>query len=516
MIVNHLWGAVIVVGTKEGFCLIFKPMIPLRHIVVLLCLFAVTLAIRWPNLGRPMSKHHEFCTATALRVLTVWHQEGIASKGYNPATNFAGAANKYINNHASGSGQMVDAEGNYYYVSHPPLAYYLPYAVFSALHIEPDVLPLQYFNLFINLLCGFGIYLLARRLLPESSWAGPLAVTIYWFTPAVLWFQSNVYMSDMMAQPFYIAALLLTLYVINKPRPLTIAALAIVCFLGTYTTWFGLLVAGSLGLYFLFKALNRPAYFWVVGLLVLSQVLALGLMAWQYSQIAGWDAYMAELGHRFGVRGGADGGVPINIMIQLFNYISNYGILLLAPLILWFFSRNRESMPPLKTFLCLGLLPIVLMHLLLANYAGHDFTTLFLSVPLSVGVAVAAVSLAALDYRNIVIKSTLIIAIIIGPVLYFIANPYGEKSFNNEYYHVLMSKGQKLALEPTDAALFYVSHTPSIETLWYAKRNVKNVASEEEALYFLKKHGINKGIMFERNNWNNYQKTKTIYLQPDN
>jgi hypothetical protein len=486
---------------------------PLRHIFLLVGLFAITLAIRWPNLGRPMSKHHEFCTATALRVLTVWHQEGIASKGFNPATNFAGAANKYINNHASGSGQMVDADGNYYYVSHPPLAYYLPYAVFSALHIEPGALPLQYFNLFINLLCGLGIYLLARKLLPGSNWVGLLAATIYWFTPAVLWFQSNVYMSDMMAQPFYIGAVLLALYALDRPKAITTIGLAIVCFLGTYTTWFGMLVAVSLGLYFIFRAFSRPKYFWVVGLLVLSQVAALGLMAWQYSQIAGWAAYTAELGHRFGVRAGNELPLSVFAMIFLFNNIVNYGLLLLAPLALWFFSRNREPIPFLKQLLLLAMLPIALMYLLLGNYTGHDFTTLYLSVPLSAGVAVSAMYLTGLGLRNAVIKIILIVAIVTGPALYVIANPYGEKSFNNDYYNTQMLKGQLLAQEPVDAMLFIKGSTPSIEALWYAKRNIKNVGSEVSALEFMKLHGINKGVTFETPRGNELVKCKVLYLQ---
>jgi len=485
--------------------------LPIRHIFLLVGLFAVTLAIRWPNLGRPLSKHHEFCTATALRVLTVWHQEGIASKGYNPATNFAGAANKYINNHASGSGQMVDAEGNYYYVSHPPLAYYLPYAVFSALRIEPDVLPLQYFNLFVNLLCGLGIYLLARKLLPDSNWVGLLAATIYWFTPAVLWFQSNVYMSDMMAQPFYIAALLLALYVLEKPKAITAIGLAIVCFLGTYTTWFGVLVAGSLGLYFVFRAFSRPKYFWVVGLLTLSQVAALGLMAWQYSQIAGWDAYLAELGHRFGVRGlNMHQGIFSYALPIALNYLASYGFLLLfASLLLinWHGIANVNTLRLAN----LALLPIILLHLLLPEYSGHDFTVLYLAVPLSLWVPMQLVFIG-----NKWLWLISWFAIVSCPVLYVVVNPYGDHSYNNDLYSAELNEAQMFINEPDHAVLFMIGGIPSPQTLWYAKRNVKWVANEAEAIDFLRSRAIYSGVLFE---WpprcDAFQKTKTIYLQPN-
>lgn len=489
---------------------------PVRHIVVLLCLFAVTLAIRWPNLGRPMSKHHEFCTATALRVLTVWHQEGIGTVDYNPATNFAGEANKFINNHASGSGKMVDVAGNYYYISHPPLAYYLPYTVFSIFNIVPDVLPLQYFNLFINLLCGFGIYLLTRRLLPGHAWIGLLAALVYWFAPAVLWFQSNVYMSDMMVQPFFIAALLLALYLVDNPRSSRIIGLAIVCFLGTYTTWFGMFIAFSLGLYFLYRSLNRPVYLWVIVLLALSQVLAMGLMAWQYSQIAGWDAYWAELTHRFALRGSAPNDMLDLSLGLVVNYVANYGALVIFIPIL-FMVRLPQGV---KSFAFVSLIPIGLMHVLLLNYSGHDFTTLYMAVPLSLLIAALALGL----HKGVLYSGMLVLivalSVVSGPLLYYRINPYGDKSFRGDRYDVPMMVGHEMALTPKDAVIFYIHDRDgfdevdtSPEALWYAKRNVKVVGTEEEAMAFLKEHGIKTGVIFYHPFWADFEKTKTISLQ---
>ncbi len=495
--------------TIGSFCAIFKVVIPLRHIMVLLCLFAVTLAIRWPNLGRPMSKHHEFCTATALRVLTVWHQEGIGSVGYNPATNFAGAANKHINNHASGSGKMVDVEGNYYYVSHPPLAYYLPYAVFSLLHIEPDVLPLQYFNLFINLLCGFGIYLLARAWLPGNSWVGMVAAIVYWFTPAALWFQSNVYMSDMMGQPFYIAALLLAIKVKDNPRLVTITALAIVCFLGTYNTWFGVLVALSLGLYFLFKAINNRAFIWVTLLLVLSQLLAMGLMAWQYSYIAGWDAYLAELSHRFTLRGSAPNDMLGMSLSLLVNYFVNYGALWALLPVGLLIKRPKGT----RAMAIISVLPIALMHLLLLNYTGHDFTTLYAAVPISLFIAMLTVGHNRI-YKGLTVV-VLVVAIVSGFMFYKIVNPYGQFSFYGDRYITFQHQAEQIAAQPHQAVIFSLNTSVSPEALWYAKRNVLRVADEQAAMDFLQQRNISTGVIFEHSRNEGFQKTKTIYLQSD-
>lgn len=454
-----------------------------------------------------MSKHHEFCTATALRVLTVWHQEGIGTMGYNPATNFAGEANKFINNHASGSGKMLDAQGNYYYVSHPPLAYYLPYAVFSVLHIEPDVLPLQYFNLFVNLICGFGIYLLARRLLPNYVWSGLLAALVYWFTPAVLWFQSNVYMSDMMVQPFFIVALLLALYVAESPKPLAMVGLALVCFLGTYITWFGVFIAFSLGVYFLYRSINKPVYLMIVGLLAVSQVAALALMAWQYSQIADWEAYLAELSHRFNLRSSAPTHWWPLLSSLGINYFVNYGAILVFVPVLFMIKRPYGS----NMFAFLGLLPILLMHVLLVNYTGHDFTTLYLAVPLSVFVGMLAGSQNRL--LNWQLWAVMAVFMVSGFMFYQYVNPYGQYSYNGDRYDTNLVEAEALTKAPTDALLFSIGKNPSPEALWYAKRNVKVVANEEEAMQFLQERGIETGVIYKHLFGAEFEKTKTIYLQ---
>ncbi len=487
-------------------------MIPLRYVGILLLLFTISVAIRWPHLGRPMGKHHEFCTATALRVLTVWEQEGIASKGFNPATNFAGIANKNINNHASGSRTMVDAQGNYYYVSHPPLAYYLPHAAFSVLHLEATVGSVVIFNLLINLLCGFGIFLLANKLLPDDDWIGVLSALIYWFTPAVLWFQSNVYMSDMMVQPFFIGILLLVLTIRVNPRPAYIALLAVVGFLATYTTWFGLLITGSSAVYFLWYRGQHTARWYILVALAISQLVALGLMAWQYSQIAGADAYGAELTHRFGQRGTSPQHIW-GLSIQLIkNYVANYGALLFFIPVLVLMKKKFLVIDGFNAFMFIGLVPIALLHLLLAEYSGHDFTTLYLSVPLSIVIAAAIRQIDAGKHQELMETAVVISCIVSGIVLYTTINPYGTFSFNGDRYDQELVEGLILKQEPDAAVLFVIGYTPSPEALWYAKRNVMQVASEEEAMTFLVQYGLREGIIFKRATNSKLQKVKTLSL----
>src|SRR5436190_14555087 len=91
-------------------------------LVILSCIFLLSVVVRIPTLDRPLSKHHEFCTAVSLRVLQIWDEAGIKTYHFNPVMTYPNAADKFINNFASASGKMMDAGGNFYYVSHPPFA----------------------------------------------------------------------------------------------------------------------------------------------------------------------------------------------------------------------------------------------------------------------------------------------------------------------------------------------------------------------------------------------------------
>src|SRR5436189_51957 len=102
------------------FCILilkfaFMPFIK-RTLPVLLAIFLLSVAVRLPQLNRPLSRHHEFCTAIALRVMQIWYDNGIEKYNYNPVMTYSNNADKFINNHANQTGKMVDSNGNFYYV----------------------------------------------------------------------------------------------------------------------------------------------------------------------------------------------------------------------------------------------------------------------------------------------------------------------------------------------------------------------------------------------------------------
>src|ERR1043165_5917393 len=162
-----------------------------RTLPLLFGIFLLSSDLRLPQLNRPLSKHHEFCTAISLRIMQIWYDNGIAKYGYNPVMTFNNPADKFINNSANASGKMIDKEGNYYYVSHPPFAYYFPFALFKLVHIRPDVLPLQILNLIFHFISGLFVYFTVcllsfsrARNLPYRP--GVVAFIIYIFLPVTM------------------------------------------------------------------------------------------------------------------------------------------------------------------------------------------------------------------------------------------------------------------------------------------------------------------------------------------
>ncbi len=475
---------------------------------LLMVLFLVTVLIRQPNLDRPLSKHHEFCTAVALRTLDVWEQEGIAASRGNPIANFPLAADKHINNYASASGQMVDKQGNYYYVSHPPLGYYVPWLFFKLTGQQPDVLPLQFFHMLFHFLCAWLVLLIVREYRGATGVAPLLAAVIYLFNPATLWFQSNTYMSDMFVQVFFAATLLAVARGLYRQQTAWVLAAALLAGLATYTSWLGVFVGITLVLVGLVGFRKHAVYRWLLAGSLLMQLAFLGLIAWQYSHIAGWEAYLAELTNRFDQRGIRALTSPFSAFSGIaFNYVVNYGpLLLLAPWGLWLMWRRRRF-----AILGISVLPVLLLHLVLPNYSGHDFTVLYAAIFLSLG---AAATLAQFhEIQKPVSLGLLVLTLGVFVGQYYYVNRPREYSWKGDRYDTYQILGRHIHhLAPADAVVFVQGMPPNPEIIWYAHRNMKPVDSELEAEQFLQQVSHEKGILFLVSSTGEISEIKNLYL----
>lgn len=496
---------------------------------ILFLIFLTSVLVRLPNINRPLSKHHEFITAVALQPMKVWQAEGAMKYGFKPVMNYKGKANKYINNWASPTGEIIDNEGNYYYVSHPPFAYILPYIIFQLLQIEPTALSIQLFNLFTNFISALFVYLIACLLIKQKSShkinkSALVAYIAYLFSAGVLWFQSNTYMSDILVHTFFIIGVYLLLKAskenaFHKKRYLTL--FSVVLFFMIYTSWLGFFFAFVSFGYFLIKIPKNKLFIWWAILTIVMSLTSTALFVVQYASINGIDAYLMQMFQRINVRGSFHQDLNLFAQVKMYftslltilkNYITSYlplflilfgfGVVLLKQKKKYNFSKNDYVL------LALSGLPVALLHLSLANYSGHDFVSLYGSLFLSLLLAMFYNQLKQTKIvSNNWLNGSLAFLVISSVLLYYTINRPGNTSWKGDTYAQSMQLGTQIAKEASANEVVFAIGNVVIDpqVIYYAQRNIKVVNTPKEALDFLKKRNIKNGIIFTAKNYTDTQ-----------
>lgn len=496
-------------------------------ILLLLLIFAVSVFLRLPNIDRPLSKHHEFVTAVSLRVMQIWYDEGASTFNFNPVMNFSGEANKNINNHASTTAKMKDKAGNYYYISHPPFGYIFPYFFHKILQIRPTVLSLQIFHLIINFVSAFFIYLIVCLLGQQKPFSkiylvGIIGYIVYLFNPAVLWFQANTYMSDMAVHLFFILGVYTMLKLLMRKRFFSVKYLiyyALFLFLMIYTSWLGLFFAFSVFVYSLIKLRTEKVFLPLVFITIIVTYLALWLIVYQYSAIAGLDNFIFQMIDRVAERGSASGDgffgffkiKYLELKKLLFTYLTSYlPIFLLIATFGWLvitkaklrivFTKNGYR------FLWLSTLPVLLLHFFLLNYSGHDFVSLYGSLFLAVLIAILYDKLReAQTLSKWMLNGGIVLIVLLSLGMYYYINKPGDYSLKGYYYGESKAIGTfiKKEAQPEEVVFIMGNAVLDPQVIIYAQRNIKRVKSNEEMSDFLEKHPLNKGIIFTVKDYEN-------------
>lgn len=277
-------------------------------ILILISLFILSVVVRLPNLNRPISRHHEYVLASALRYQQIWYEEGGLKHRFCLITTYGNKADKNIWNDA----RLSDSGGNCYYTSNPPFAYMFSYFVFSVFNIYPDVLPLEVLNLvlhFISCLFIFQIIslLTKRYYVDRLNVPALIGFTVYLFSPETLWFHANTYMQTIFVQPLFIIGIyvFLRLIVSEGQRPIYYVLLGLINPFMIYTDWLGVFFAFSVFIYALIKMRGQEARM-VLSIITITSVAALALITWQYSQIAGLGPLMETWKGRYSARTGLE------------------------------------------------------------------------------------------------------------------------------------------------------------------------------------------------------------------
>lgn len=467
----------------------------LQPAYVILLVFVLVAFIRGPQTNRPLSFHHEFCTSVALRVMDIWWEKGIAQAHFSPIMNYPGEQNKFINNHATSSMKMVDKNGSYYYISHPPFGYYLPYSVFRILYIRPTVFGIQFFQWLIHLACGLFMLLIAQMIVRKYAIKHGIQFSFavffaYMFNPSTLWFQGNVYMSDTLVIFFVIAAAYCWfLFLHEKPKIKTwqmYAVFFVISFFGGFTSWYAFIFAISLCLMAFFYKQKRATHLALLSLAGVSVSLLLTITI--YSGVNGFDAVFAELNQRYGQRGFSAVSLEQTynrLQLWTFNYAVNY-----LPYLIFFIAGSifllikkqlRFSGSHWKTA-GIFLLPVVLVHLILPNYVGHDFTTLYAAplISLACGFVWLKIYKNSENRQGIYIVGFLVL--LAGVFLFNLVNRPGDESIQGKSYAQFLNAANYITkYSSSDDVVFLKGKNAEPQLVYYAGRNIQQVSSRTEA-----------------------------------
>jgi len=485
-----------------------------RTFPLLFGIFLISVVVRLPELNRPLSKHHEFCTAISLRIMQIWYDNGIEKYNYNPVMTFNNPADKYINNNANATGKMIDSAGNYYYVSHPPFAYYFPFFIFRTLNIRPDVLPLQLLNLLFHFISGLFVYFMVCLLSFNRARSLPyrpavVAFVIYTFLPVTMWFQGNVYMSDMAIHLLFIIGVYTALKMIIRQKfysPKYIFLYTLCLALMLYTSWLGVFFAVGILVYSLLHVRSIKGFSVLIWTTIITSIIMLRLIVYQYSQINGLESYLIEMFNRYTLRGsleGTDQGL-FHFMFAylwllktlLYNYVIHYIVIYVIIGLFVYLAASRKKLKIVFSengyrFIWLSVLPVLLLHFFFLNYSVQDFTVLYASLFFSV--------LLGILYDKVKKSGAVPIRVmqlgVVITVSLFICQ-YHAMNFlvRDDSY----SRGVEIAKAAgKDDVVFWPYQDIEPQLVFYAQRNVRYAVSEKEAQAFLIQRGLKHGLYFK-------------------
>jgi len=477
-----------------------------KVISILLLVFLTSVVVRYPNINRPLSKHHEFVTAIPLRVLQIWQKDGASKYNFNPVMNYPGKANKNINNNASTTGNMKDNEGNFYYVSHPQFAYIFPYLVFKLFNIKATVLSLEVFHLVINFFSAAFIYLIISLLSIQKPFKklfipGLIGFAVYIFNPGVLWFQANTYMSDMLVHLPFILAVYTILKLLMRKRFYSIKYLlyyAVFLFLMIYTSWLGLFFAFAVLIYSFIKLRQERVFIPLILITIGVSFFTLVLIIEQYSLINGLDVYVAQMQNRFFVRGSISGNSIISFLFikvievktLLFNYMTSYLPIFILIMAFAYLVISKAKLGFVFTkngfrFLWLSTLPVVLLHIVLLNYSGHDFVSLYGSLFLAVVIGILYDKLKRGKVMSPYILNGGILATIFSSIfMYYTINKPGEYSIKGDYYSQSKDIGESIKQNAKPNEVVYLAGNVTLDPqlIVYAERNIIKIPWKKNAI----------------------------------
>ncbi|MDQ3099587.1 MAG: hypothetical protein M3Q44_07635 [bacterium] len=483
-------------------------------LIILSIISIYSIAIRLPNLGRPISMaHHEWLTAHTLITVDNFAQHGAFYYFLSPIYSYDNLGDRYTEIFSNKG--IQDFRGYSYYVSYPPFGFIFPYIFFKLFFITPSVFGLHIFNILLSFAGAFALYL-TISLIGKHKWRdglyfpGVIVFSLYLFSKIALWYQSNVYFLDMLAQALMTGGIYLVVLYFTKENPSKrlIYWIGILTFFIAYTEWIGFFFAISILILCVSRFQQHRLLIFVV---VTAASASLLMTLTQYSLIEGPAALFTEMKTKYLIRSGFD-EAKSEYGITIYNPDSRRALLewykqgfsqiifiieALAVIAVVVSRSVRKLFTKLEgTFLLLCLLPVAMHHIIFFNFTViHEFSVVKGATFLAALAAILYSKINSHLGRKSLINGILALyivysAITVSSLEYIQANPPMLAE-----YEINRTLGQFIANQVMPDETLFTNHTYIDDPMliYYAKRNIIFCDSLTCAQDYLHAHNLPKG-----------------------
>ncbi|MCB9171117.1 MAG: hypothetical protein H6594_12290 [Flavobacteriales bacterium] len=475
-----------------------------RSGLVLFLAFLLSVAVRLPQLGRPLSKNHEFCTALVLVVHRVWNADGLLDHQGCPAVTFPDPGDQgVIGLHYD----LTQRDGCYYYMSHLPMAYWVPYLAFRLAHVLPDVLPLEVFNLLLHAAAAFLLFGFVRVVLhdtgdPRARTVGLLSAVLYLFMPAPLWYHGNVYMSDMAVQLPWAWALFTFSRLMRDERPVRrrmthfLVAMAVLA----ATEWLAVFVMVTFGAVMLQRSRAEHEAAWSRSAIAQAMVVVLVMFACLalYASVVGAEHLMTYYMHRFNERGLLAGTSDIPLSrgsrAMMTNLMTAWWPALILLVIALMGMKRASGWSGPKRIAILTLPPALIHLFVFMRYDVHEFALLKLGFFICPLAAWATVQTAQQWQMRSAVP--VMCCAFLGAAYYTWVNRPGDGTATGSPYALQRTVGRFIAREAgSDEVVLLEGLNADPQVQFYAERSMRTVADSSAATQVLEELGMHKGFL---------------------
>lgn len=361
----------------------------------LVALILLSFVLRLPRVGA-MDSMFDYLTSHTVMITRVWQMTGLANAHFSLVSNWPNPSDRYAEH---GVAALFDKEGNTYFLSFPPLAFYLSYGFFQLIGAGASAFPLRALMLLASAFGAWALFSLVRRSWPESgALPASTAAAVFLLSPVSLYYYAQAYFPLILSVPLWLGVIVLFYRARESGSWAARLACGAGCFVLCYTDWLGYLAAFSFAL----VCVRRRDFKLAVALSV-PTILALAVTLSTYASIAGWPALWASMSEKYMQRSGLKGYResyaaynPRAYFAILYSYALGYfpwALAFAAGGVAWLLGRGKrqadtQASKPMWELLFLLVLPVFLDHAGLINHTAMHRYAALKSAP-AIGVALA-------------------------------------------------------------------------------------------------------------------------------